>query len=206
MGKTGRLVRWYQRADLAKHTAVLAALVAAISLAITAWGTYKSAQVADDQLKQSREEDENSQQAQASRFTAWVERDKIVIANRNLDPVSGYIFVSYGKKASGRPAVVTYVDLGVVPPCTAVRLPREVVYARADASSKYTGIARRIAGLHFTTSDGQSWDRWNRKGGELTSTADVPPPQHFGAVPDDKGLMDHKEAKISALTQCGGAK
>ncbi|MGV9509302.1 hypothetical protein ACWDQZ_27255 [Streptomyces tendae] len=184
----------------------MAALIAAISLAVTAWGTYKSALVADDQLKQSREEDENSQQAQASRFAAWVERDKLVIANRNLDPVGGYLFVSYGPKSSARPTVVTYVDLGIVPPCTAVRLPTEVIYARADVSSKYTGTGRRIAGLHFTTSDGQSWDRWNRKGGELTSTADVPPPQHSGANPDDRGLMDHKEAKISALAQCGGTK
>lgn len=59
--------------DWSKHTAVLAAIVAAVGLGFTAWGTAKSAQVADDQLAQSRDAQQQEEKAQASAVTMWEE-------------------------------------------------------------------------------------------------------------------------------------
>lgn len=63
----------YRRVEWEKHTAVIAAVVAAVGLALTAWGTVKSAQVADDQLTQSQEQREDSVRSQASRITMWAQ-------------------------------------------------------------------------------------------------------------------------------------
>lgn len=82
---------WYRRSDMGKHTAVLAAVVAAASLAISAWGTWKSAQVADDQLAQSRDQQQKALTKQASLVTSWAESNAAVVANRSLDPASVFL-------------------------------------------------------------------------------------------------------------------
>ncbi|MCX5225829.1 hypothetical protein [Streptomyces sp. NBC_00233] len=76
-------------------------MVGAVSLGFTAWSTYMSVQVNQDQLKQSKEQDEDKEKEQASRVTFWTEEppprnpqrevawwgNRLVIVNRSLDPV-----------------------------------------------------------------------------------------------------------------------
>ncbi|MFF1651323.1 hypothetical protein [Streptomyces sp. NPDC058240] len=196
-GGLDRFRRWYRRSDLGRHTAVLAALVAAISLAVTAWGTYKSAQVADDQLRQSRDEDAKDKQAQASRVNGWVEGREFVAANRSLDPTVMWVFLTSAERRASGSNLVTYVYLGVMPPCTAVRMPQRVVNTRAADLAKPRGTGWIPKGLHFTTSDGTRWVRWGD--GRLMETSSEPAHRR----PGDVGLINNKQAKVSRLDECG---
>ncbi|MFF8696239.1 hypothetical protein ACF08W_28910 [Streptomyces sp. NPDC015144] len=186
---------------MAKHTAVLAAVVAAVSLAITAWGTYKAAQVADDQLSQSREDGDKEKRAQASRVNAWAEGQALVTANRSLDPVVMSVFLNSAERRKAHSKMVTYVYFGVVPPCTSVQIPRSVVYTRAAELTDPPGTDWRIRGLHFVTSDGTFWVRWNFGGGRLSETKDAAAARREG----DYGLIADKRAKLTRLTECGSA-
>lgn len=173
-GRIARLRRWYQRSDWARHTAVLAAVVAAVSLAITAWGTYKSAQVADDQLAQSKEDAEKDERSQAARLSMWGNIKVSVVANRSLDPVWAAFFLNDKQRREKHDNSVTYVFVGVLPPCTAVSVPKAVTFAQATSFAASPGphTGWIFQGLHFMDNNGQAWVRWN--GGELTKTAGPP--------------------------------
>ncbi len=153
-----RFVRWYRRADLAKHTAVLAAAVAAASLAVTAWGTYKAAQVADDQLAQSRANNENGERAQASRISIWGEgkqSTRIVLANRSPDPVWAYAYLPSGDTPY-IPGLRDSGDLlwaGALPPCTRLTVPlSKIGLGRQD-------IRESSLTITFMDANGRAWTR-----------------------------------------------
>lgn len=114
---------WYATADIARHATVLAALVAAASLAVSAWGTFKAAQVADDQLAQSRDNTEAATRRQVSQITMWLQpldgHRTYVIANRSLDAASLYLQIDYGP--DGHEAA-HLLRVGVAPPCTRMEL------------------------------------------------------------------------------------
>ncbi|MER6616280.1 hypothetical protein [Streptomyces xantholiticus] len=139
---------------MAKHTAVLAAVVAAVSLAISAWGTYKSAQVADDQLAESREKDKAEERAQASRISMWGEPQNVVFANRSLDAVS-ISLIFYGRTAIPMP-------LGEIPPCKAVYMKRSDLEPYVVTWSKITKRpipkVQQVA-LAFRDAAGLAWIR-----------------------------------------------
>lgn len=172
--------------DWAKHTTVFAALVAAIGLAVSAWGTLKSAQVADDQLSQSRESAQEQLRQQAVRVTMWGTEHAVVIANRSLDPVTGEAEGSVPYSSSSG----TY--LGVIPPCSQVSLPL--------ATSGIPGLPR----LFFLDADGREWVR--EPNGRLTgpsqpdafgSTLSVFPPKIFDVTLT--GLVGESGARIRSL-------
>ncbi|MDX2986330.1 hypothetical protein [Streptomyces caniscabiei] len=103
----------------------MAAAVAAASLAVTAWGTWKSALVADDQLSQSREAKEQSREAreedqrkQVSRITFWPEGDKVIIVNRSYDTAN--VSLKYGPDQ---------LPIGLIPPCKQLSLDRTKLIA-----------------------------------------------------------------------------
>ncbi|MFI9780453.1 hypothetical protein ACIHCV_38230 [Streptomyces sp. NPDC051956] len=201
-GRIARLRRWYQRSDWARHTAVLAAVVAAVSLAITAWGTYKSAQVADDQLAQSKEDGEKEERSQAVRISMWGDKKVSVVANRSLDPVWTAFFLSDKQRRERHDNSVTYVFVGVVPPCTAVTVPKSVTFARATSFAAPPGPHTDwiFVGLHFMGNDGQPWVRWNS--GELTKVTG-PPSKKVIRQQKEGGLMADDRAKQSRLSECG---
>lgn len=153
---------WYRKSDWTRHTAVLAAVVAAASLAFTAWGTYKAAQVADDQLAQSREDSEKDERAQASRISWWEDEDPyyLVIENRSLDPAWGYVDFDNG----GGPGEATKdrgahsLALGVLPPCTRREIPGTAVtdqIRKEQHADSYT-----LIDIAFTDADGKQWLRY----------------------------------------------
>lgn len=201
-GRIARLRRWYQRSDWARHTAVLAAVVAAVSLAITAWGTYKSAQVADDQLAQSKEDGEKEARSQAVRVSMWGDGKVSVVANRSLDPVWAAFFLNDEQRREKHDDSVTYVFVGVVPPCTAVSVPKAVTFAKATRFTEPSGPRTGwiFQGLHFMGNDGQAWVRWNN--GVLSKTAG-PPSKRVIRQQREGGLMADDRAKQSRLSECG---
>jgi hypothetical protein len=132
-----------------------------VSLAITAWGTYKAAQVADDQLAQSREDNEKNERAQASRISIWVEGTqptRVVLANRSLDPAWAYMYVStVGDLSMGRSETL---GIGVLPPCTRLNMP--ITKFREDIQQAlHPHIGGHFArnGLAFRDADGRTWLR-----------------------------------------------
>lgn len=129
--------QWYQSVDWGRHTAVLAAVVAAVSLAVSAWGTWKSAQVADDQLTQSRAQHEAAERAQASLVSFWPEGDKLVIANRSYD--SAGVALAYG-------GIFSPGSLALIPPCKQLTVPR-------------TGRAALPLELFIQDASGAVWER-----------------------------------------------
>ncbi|MFF9569901.1 DciA family protein [Streptomyces sp. NPDC014685] len=163
-GRASQIVRWYRNSDWARHTAVLAAVVSAIGLAVTAWGTYKTAQVANDQLAESREQDERNARLQASQVTMWLEPDALVLANRSLDPALVYfqgkqpldkgLFAQKEGVPDARKKVVFTVRIGTIPPCTRVAMPR------GESNHIRIGVDDLLVeGLLIVDAEGTQWLR-----------------------------------------------
>ncbi|MFE6639608.1 hypothetical protein ACFVFT_38150 [Streptomyces tendae] len=152
--------------DWAKHTTVLAALVAAAGLGVSAWGTLLSARVAEDQLAQSKVQNEERAKRQASRITFWEEpphSDPTVIANRSLDPVFVYVGVSY--KGDHTPEYD--MSVGTIPPCTAVRLRADHLSSGIPDNEPEARFNRGSAtAIMFVDVYGQMWTR--AEDGKLT--------------------------------------
>lgn len=202
--RAGPIRSWYQRTDWAKHTTVLAAAVAAVSLALTAWGTYKAAQVADDQLTQSREKQDAQVRAQASRVTIWKEPGIVVLANRSLDPVRAYIgWIGF---AAGQA-----VPVGTLPPCTAVELAHRTRASQDPSSGKGAPIlGAPNLDLTFADASGKLWKRVSSgrlepaewyKGVNREGVAEVLGPPS----PAQDPLMEQIESKTRPLEECGAA-
>ncbi|MFC9269066.1 hypothetical protein ACWGRF_08225 [Streptomyces zhihengii] len=189
--------------DWVRHTTVIAALVAAAGLAVTAWGTLKSAQVADDQLAQSKQRQQQEDRRLASRITTWVDGYHSsegwvrVVVNRSLDPAAVYLQLF----TPGTPRSDDTVEfLGTVPPCTRVDIPGSVfenIYASSDSSRPVGGTN----GLIVAEPSGVLWVR--QDGGELRTPSSVERARVALAGPEF--LMMWKAVKTSSLEECSSA-
>ncbi|NMI60233.1 MULTISPECIES: hypothetical protein [unclassified Streptomyces] len=156
--------------DWAKHTTVVAALVAAAGLGVTAWGTLMSARVAEDQLDQSKEQRTERSMSQASRITAWSEGDNTVVANRSLDPADVYldaIVVGSNKLAVlGAEPQRDFVYVGTVPPCLRLSIPGDMLRSTLYDTG-HTRFDSKNPGPIYVTSimivdaNGHVWERSN---------------------------------------------
>ncbi|MEU9061683.1 hypothetical protein AB0D13_23190 [Streptomyces sp. NPDC048430] len=154
---------------------MIGAVAAISSVVFTGWATYVSAKVAQDQLEQSREDNEKEERRQASRVTFWTEGSSlgsvgltVHLVNRTPDPVNrGHIHVRTPKKSATDVYDVTG-DVPAVPPCS------ELVFKMADqkagipdpASGKPRGMAL-TGGLppwkyEFVDNNGVVWVRMER--------------------------------------------
>ncbi|WP_189176135.1 hypothetical protein [Streptomyces lasiicapitis] len=148
----------------------------------TGIATYYSARTAEDQLKQSREETDESARSQASRVTFYgdVEEDlkshQYYIVNRSADPVSKLnvmLEASVERKEEGTAEPQRehrYLVLGIwsIPPCSRIVL-RSVNLAIDPAREGNGTVARStviIPGqyfkadrIYFTDSGGRRWKR-----------------------------------------------
>ncbi|MEJ8662198.1 hypothetical protein [Streptomyces sp. MS1.AVA.4] len=192
---------------MAKHTTVLAAVVAAAGLAVTAWGTLKSAQVADDQLAQSKERQTQEERKLAARVTSWLEPKATVIANRSLDPAVLYLWV-LGHHSLKPDARAVMMLLGTAPPCTRLEVPNSLI---ADIVRKRTGSeVYGFQSLIIVEPSGKLWER--RPGGALREpTTDIwfrittgQAARGIGALPG-KELLTSSSVKSSGLEECGSA-
>ncbi|MFF7780357.1 hypothetical protein ACFZCG_38835 [Streptomyces tanashiensis] len=195
---------WYSRVDWTRHTTVFAAVAAAAGLAITGWGTLKAAQVADDQLAQSRERKEQAQWSVTDRVSAWGEGDSTVFANRSLYPAPAHVSVLVGP--IGSTSVISDLAVGVIPPCTQVVVPNSaivhIVIGKNDGR-----LLRRTENLIVRELDGT---RWLRTQGQLWPVSG----NHLRYVLDDathgtfeKGveLVKAKGVKFEPLDPCGAS-
>ncbi|MEU9576266.1 hypothetical protein [Streptomyces chilikensis] len=146
---------------------IVAALAGAAGLSVTAWGTYWAAQVAEDQLAQSKEQDEDKQKDQASKVTFWKERmkagdgDTLVIANRSLDPVSYvrvHVTVRYWKGEDLTASVVAAGSSSALPPCSALRVTSAGLM-RSFGKRAVGSAAVDVNAFEFYDSKGKVWQR-----------------------------------------------
>ncbi|GHC38923.1 hypothetical protein GCM10010348_77850 [Streptomyces anthocyanicus] len=128
--------------------------MAAVSLAISAWGTNTAARVANDQLEQSRDQQTSEEKAQASRVGLWAVSGNVVVANRSLDPVHAFVETD-GRTAEGK---TWYVDVGIVPPCVEFIIKAEAV-TEIDEGVMADGVVLKVLGLVFTDAKGSWWER-----------------------------------------------
>lgn len=148
---------WYQRADWSKHTAVIAAAVAALGLGVTAWGTLMSARVAEDQLKESKEQRTERSKEQAGRVTFWQEPEVTVVANRSLDPADVYLKIS---SVGGSHAVSDVKYLGTIPPCIRLSLPaKKLLEVLSDEKSAPDLSSVYVSMIYLSDTYGKKWQR-----------------------------------------------
>ncbi|MCX4481903.1 hypothetical protein OOK44_36620 [Streptomyces cellulosae] len=172
---------------------MLAAVVAAGGLGVTAYGTFVSARVAEDQLNQSKVQNEERTMRQASRVNMWGEGKYEVIANRSLDPAYAWVIMRDGSREY--PVVA-----GTLPPCTRVSIATSnLEEAIIDFVPKPHAKARRHsmspAALWFVDTDGRAWRR-DYQGGGLR-----PMYEPLKAVYAISNLV----AKEEPLDECGAA-
>jgi hypothetical protein len=205
LGRALRSVRtWYQRADWSKHTAVIAAVVAAAGLGVTAWSTLISARVAEDQLAQSEEQRTQESMRQASRITFWREPGATVIANRSLDPADVYI------DAMAISDVATLNDtyhLGTVPPCVRVKLSTSELQAYMSVDLPGNSESAFVMSLGIIDTYGQRWMRmlgqpqWTEAvGGTLVRAEPWPYPSDVFETDQDDWLLT--KTSMDPLEEC----
>ncbi|UIX34219.1 hypothetical protein [Streptomyces sp. GQFP] len=179
----------------------MAALIAAASLAFTAWGTWKSAQVADDQLIQSREARGDEQRRQAALITWWQTDDgSIFIANRSVDAAFGaletepwYLPAKDRKiRLDGGSWTGSYLASNLsIPPCTRMEISDSLSGPDADATA-------RIRGMMIWDAAGRRWFRTSHGLGSPDAHVEQLPPLTF------EGL-EFGKAKLTELDYCGSS-
>ncbi|WP_432104490.1 hypothetical protein [Streptomyces sp. bgisy091] len=190
--------------DWAKHTTVIAALVAAAGLGVTAAGTVVSVRVAEDQLSQSNVEDEERDRRQASRITFWSlpPRDDVtVIANRSLDPTHIEVSVGYGGALDGYD-----LWLGTVPPCTRVLLPNsQLEQGVPERRRKEYADSAFAEAIVMRDADSRTWTR--KRTGELEPGRQTPGKlgAFTGEVEFDLTLLRKPDVKVEPLDGCESA-
>ncbi|WP_406717924.1 hypothetical protein OHA53_19850 [Streptomyces althioticus] len=169
------LTRTRTRAE--SYALIAAAVVGAVSLAVSAWGTYWTAQVAEDQLAQSQEQDADRKKDQASKVIFWVEGGggifpgigtRLVISNQSQYPLTLLtvgLRVTEQRDEQTEWSSVTKASTGGVPPCSELQL--EVGDLRHTNGEPVGDGAAALAvlSLGFVDSKGEAW--WRDESGRL---------------------------------------
>ncbi len=173
-----------------------------MGLAVTAWGTVKSAQVANDQLAQSKERVAQDSRKVVSRVAAWQRGDTLIIANRNLEATVVYAVMG----PIMRPKVVVW--LGVSPPCTQLHMPLKPIEEAARSAGERQ-FSHSFSGLIVTDSaSGRMW--WRLDDGQLLALPKdaLSPPSQVKRTdlmdPESRSaFLAGRNVKEDALEQCG---
>ncbi|MGA5089218.1 MULTISPECIES: hypothetical protein [unclassified Streptomyces] len=178
---------------------MLAAVVAAAGLGVTAWGTLMSARVAEDQLAQSRVQNEERERQQASRITYWQEPaspSNTVIANRSLDPAAVSIVVTdFGVK----PYIA---DLGMVPPCSRVVIPETLLWDAHPKKANDPFPTMQVGAILIEDANGKQWYRSY----DVLSPAQRDLPLLEEATEANEAVtMWSRDVKVEPLDECGSA-
>jgi hypothetical protein len=186
--------------DWTRHTTVLAAVVAAAGLGVTAWGTLVSARVAEDQLAQSRVQNEERERLQASRITYWQEpagSTDTVIANRSLDPAAVSVVVT---DLGVKPYIA---DFGMVPPCSRVVLPESLLWAAHPRKAKDSLSAKQVDAILIEDANGKQWYR-SYDALQPVTQRDVPLVEK-AAESYESVTVGSRDVKVEPLDECGSA-
>ncbi|MEV7862419.1 hypothetical protein AB0O86_27240 [Streptomyces hirsutus] len=202
-----RAIAWTQHLTA---VGLAAGAVAAIAgLWFQAVATYWSQQTAQDQLEQSREDDERDRQEQAARVNFWeVVSDAdgssgtFHVINRSPDPVGNVVVLVAASIGDTAPA--WFLTIGTMQPCS------EYVYSLKDL----TLVPRRnegekvqtfrisedgasIEGLYFRDRNGQNWKRDTK--GLVSRERD-----NLTGAPETMGGVQARDKKIRILAECYG--
>ncbi|WP_143659366.1 hypothetical protein [Streptomyces sp. M1013] len=141
-------------------------------------GTYWSAQVAEDQLEQSKEQDEDKAKDQASKVTYWLEdhesdnqkqlgasRNRLVIVNRSLDPVKqvGFLYRAYEGEMRGsvpifRPAAAGGSWIPTIPPCSKITVESTSLLNEDGSPVSHVAVSD-VSEMAFNDAKGVAWHR-----------------------------------------------
>lgn len=158
---------------------------------MTAWGTLKSAQVADAQLDQSKEQQEDRDRRQVALISFWGEGENdsvVVVVNRSLDPASAWMKAAPPGPTDPQGTGI-YYPLGILPPCQRMEFP----YAGLTSGS----AAWPVKALLITDANGKGWER--RADGSLRTSQNRPSVSALGEGHPPRFV----EAKYTKLEQCG---
>lgn len=153
-------------------------LVAAAGLIVAAWGTLKTAQLADTQLTQAVEQKEDSERAQIEQISFWGKGPTVMVANRSLDPA--HLWLKIREPAEG----VRSIPFGVLPPCTRLEIPLSNKNATLD-----------VVALQVLDVKGNGWER--SYDGSITSSSALP------AFNPRANRMYWSDIKDVPLEECG---
>uniref|UniRef100_A0AAU1I9I2 Uncharacterized protein n=1 Tax=Streptomyces sp. NBC_00180 TaxID=2903632 RepID=A0AAU1I9I2_9ACTN len=182
--------RWWRRIPWIAICTVLTALIGIASLAFTGVATFYGAEVAKDQLDQSREQADEETRWQASRVTYWIDAasrtPSVHIMNRSPDPVSQVSMAFFVRLPDGEQNLLFPVAVGELPPCSELVISMSALrYSKGTAWNKeswYFPVAGRTTSLvadqsvphgawfdgvpRFDFVDREGVD-WNRSDGDL---------------------------------------
>ncbi|MEU5281688.1 hypothetical protein AB0G87_35370 [Streptomyces asoensis] len=201
--------QWYRQTDWAKHTTVLAAVVASVGLAVTAWGTLKSAQVADDQLAQSREQHDEDVRAQASLISFWSEPGKTVVVNGSRTPASAWLRLApvhawFDAEKRKRQWGYGFDDrtfwLGLLPACKRIEIPSKLLLAVGAAPVFVPEAAGPWYARELTITDA-SGNGWQRTYDGLLQPLEYP--RRLDASEYEDALVDDSISTVTNLDFCG---
>ncbi|GHB82140.1 hypothetical protein GCM10010306_090860 [Streptomyces umbrinus] len=174
------LTRTRTRAE--SYALIAAAVVGAVSLAVSAWGTYWTAQVAEDQLAQSKEQDAEKKKDQASKVIFWVEGGsgifpgigtRLVITNQSQYPLTlltvGFRITEQRDERTEWSSVAR-VATGGVPPCSELRVEADDLLHTNGKPVGDGPAALGVLSLGFVDSKGEAW--WRDESGRLEADGD----------------------------------
>ncbi|WP_331749881.1 hypothetical protein OG529_35870 (plasmid) [Streptomyces longwoodensis] len=148
---------------------VVGAVAAILSVFFTGWATYISAEVAKDQLEQSREESEKEERQQASRVTFWMEAypnfdspQTVHLVNRTPDSVTRVMVHVEATAASGGGWHRLTGFAFSVPPCSDLMFKMSDQIANSNAREsgvRFVPGFTNIEGLFFADASGVTWIR-----------------------------------------------
>ncbi|MEU9671628.1 hypothetical protein AB0E25_40115 [Streptomyces bobili] len=168
--------------------------MAAASLAITAWGTWKAALVADDQLAQSYEQQIAEDQQQATLVSFWNETDTFTLVNRSLDPAAVQVTLADPDGATGSGPM----RLGMIPPCTRVVIPLSSIRSDSDKDDDDQALGIIVADVKgrtwVRTYDGILHDPYDYPSFYIGPGTDM-----FHATP----VISHEGVKVTDIEHCG---
>ncbi|MFF8932524.1 hypothetical protein ACF1AO_35300 [Streptomyces longwoodensis] len=148
---------------------MIGAVAAILSVFFTGWATYISAEVAKDQLEQSREESEREERQQASRVTFWMEAypnfdspQTVHLVNRTPDSVTRVMVHVEATAASGGGWHRLTGFASSVPPCSDLMFKMSDQIANnngRESGVRFVPEFTNIEGLFFADASGVTWIR-----------------------------------------------
>ncbi|MEV5797323.1 hypothetical protein [Streptomyces collinus] len=193
--------RWRSGVNWKGWGSGLAAGIGIATLLFTGCSTYFQAEVAKDQLDQSREKAKRDEQDQASRVAFWMDMDnspssphpiKIHILNRSPDPVAGVLLVvsAYLRIGVNAPAHSLIFGSPTIGPCAELVFKAaefQVTDALKGGLDKWKGKRLNDLPAWFPTSlafidrNGKKWVRDKNGLSRLWNQLEFPPEGFIGA-------------------------
>ncbi|MFF8373494.1 MULTISPECIES: hypothetical protein [Streptomyces] len=204
-------MRWWRRINWTKVSTAVGVVLGIGTLAFTGIATYYQALMADDALKQSRDDSEKDAKSQASLITFWQVTESpaggvVYIQNRSPDViVHPWLYISGSRKGEPEPSVGVQLNVPVLPPCSRLTFPVDTVKKMAKRSKQGllgdSSTYWNVAAIEFTDIEGRRWyrDYSGPRKGVVATSDDFPTVKVWGALFDPS--IEMKSARAPACEQ-----